>query len=302
MPRSLRRVLLALACLSGPLALPSYAQFPHCAGPSPDVEPNDTPATASALNRSPQVPWTVVPSNGAIDPAGDVDHFRIDLSAGQRLWVLADTAVTAIGSRDSFVQVIAPDGSVLAENDNDGTAFLDGTVVSQDVGAIAALAAPATGTYVIRVSAANPADRMSYRLYTAVTSTAGEAEIEPNDSTPVQPMGLSENIVRGELSPGDTDVYWGGVLGNGPRMVLVQGDVDVALPTDPVLGFFSFPSVTVDSSGLGGVEALMLPEGGTPVRVTAPPALPGPRPYLFGLFYIGDACNLPVSLQSFGVE
>jgi hypothetical protein len=304
MTPSLRRLLVAFACLAGPLTVPSYAQFPHCAGPSPDVEPNDTTATASPLNRAPQSPWHVVPSNGTIDPAGDVDHFRLDLSAGQRLWILADTAVPPIGSRDSFVRVIAPDGSVLAENDNDGTAFdlSTGTVVGQDAAAIAALQVPATGTYVIRVSAANPADRMSYRLYTAVSSNPPEAEIEPNDAGPVQPIGFQETLVLGQISPGDVDNFWGGVLGNGPRMVLVQGAVDVALPTDPVLNFFSFPSVTVDSSGLGGAEAMMLPEGGSPVRITAPAGLAEMRPYLYGLFYIGDACGLPVTLQSFAVE
>lgn len=303
MTPSLCRALVALCCLTGPLALPSYAQFPHCALPSPDVEPNDTTATASPLNRSPQVPGHVVPSNGSIDPAGDLDHFRIDLVAGQRLWLLVDTAVPPIGSRDSFVRVISPDGTVLAQNDNDGTAFdlSTWTVVSQDAAAIAGLEVPATGTYVIRVSAASPADRMAYRLYTAVSANASEAEIEPNDTTPIQPMGL-EGTVLGTISPGDVDVYWGGVLGNGPRMVLTDGAVSVAAPTDLTLSLLTFSSLPVDSSGIGGAEAVMIPEGGSIVRITAPPSLTGVRPYRYGLFYIGDSCNLPVSLQSFAVE
>jgi hypothetical protein len=304
MTPSLRRALAAIACLAGPSALPAYAQFPHCALPSPDVEPNDTTATASPLNRSPQVPWHVVPSNGSIDPAGDLDHFRIDLVAGQRLWLLVDTAVPPIGSRDSFVRVIAPDGTVIAEDDDDGTAFdlSTWTVVSQDAAAIAGLQVPSTGTYVIRVSAASAADRMSYRLYTAVTGSESEAEVEPNDATPVQPMGVFENTVLAEIGPGDVDHFWGGVLGNGPRMILTDGAVSVAAPTDLTLSLVFFSSLPIDSSGTGGAEAVMIPEGGSVVRITANPSLTGTRPYRYGLFYIGDACNLPVSLESFAIE
>ncbi len=302
MTPSLRLVLAACTCLAGPMALPSYAQFPHCAGPSPDVEPNDTPATASPLDRAPGAPSHVVPSNGTVDPAGDLDHFHIDLQAGQRLWILVDTSVPPIGSRDSFVQRIGPSGTVLAENDNDGTAFdlSTWTVLSQDAAAIAGFAVPVTGTYVIRVSAASPADRLAYRLYTAVSANASEAEIEPNDTTPIQPMGL-EGSVLGTISPGDVDIYWGGVLGNGPRMILTDGAVDVSAPTDLNLNLQAF-SVDIDSSGVGGAEGVMLPEGGSLVRITAPPSLTGVRPYRYGLFYIGDSCNLPVSLQSFDVE
>ena len=299
MTPSLRLALAASACL---LALPSYAQFPHCAGPSPDVEPNDTPATASPLNRAPAAPNHVVPSNGTIDPAGDLDHFRIDLVAGQRLWILVDTSVPAIGSRDSLLRVLAPDGSVLAEDDDDGTAMAGLTVLSQDASAVAGLDAPTTGTYVIRVSAANPSDRMAYRLYTAVAGSLSDVEIEPNDTSPIQPFGVAETHVLGQIGPGDVDLYWGGVLGNGPRMILTDGAVSVSQPTDLALGLENFPPLVIDSSGVGGAEAVMIPEGGSVVRITASPGLTGVRPYRYGLFYIGDSCNLPVSLQSFAIE
>jgi hypothetical protein len=278
------------------------AQGPHCPPPAPDVEPNGTLALASPIGLPPLGTPLAIPSNGTIDPPGDVDYFRIGLQAGQRLWILVDTSVPSLGSRDSFVRVLAADGTVLAQDDDDGTALdlSTFTVVSEDASAIAGLAVPASGDYFIEVTAANPADRLRYRMYTAVSTGASSAEIEPNDTFPVQPFG--DETVLGQIGPGDVDLYHADVLDNGLRMVLADGAVDVSLPVDLAFHLDAFPVLEVDSSSFGGAEAIMLPEFGNIVRVTGSPLFPGTSPYRLGVFYIGDTCGLPVTLQSFAVE
>jgi hypothetical protein len=85
-------------------------------------------------------------------------------------------------------------------------------------------------------------------------------------------------------------------------MVLADGAVDLSSPVDLAFHLDTFPVLTVDSSGFGGSEAIMLPEFGNVVRVTGSTLLPGTSPYRLGVFYIGDTCSLPVTLQSFAVE
>jgi len=58
-----------------------HAQLGHCPQPSPDVEPNNSLATASPIHRPPFLNSTIfTPSNGTIAPAGDVDLFRVSMT------------------------------------------------------------------------------------------------------------------------------------------------------------------------------------------------------------------------------
>ena len=278
------------------------AQGPHCPPPAPDVEPNDTLALASPIALPPFGNALAIPSNGTIDPAGDVDHFRINLQAGQRLSILVDTSVPTIGSRDSFVRVRASDGTVLAQDDDDGTALdlSTWTVVSQDASAIAGLAVSASGDYFIEVTAANPGDRMSYRMYTAVSAGASAAEIEPNDAFPIQPM-QDETILGQHRSRGRRPLRGArarqrptdGADGRSGRSGF-GGRPDPALRLVPVRG-----GGLVELGGRRGRHAAGVrehrPRDGVAAR-------PGTSPYRLGVFYLGDTCGLPVTLETFAVE
>ena len=91
------------------------AAVPFLIGQLPEIneqEPNNTTRNAQAL-ADPNV--TI---NGAL-AAADVDSFALKLEAGQTLVVALD-ANTRLGSpMDAIVQVVSPDGIVLAENHDD---------------------------------------------------------------------------------------------------------------------------------------------------------------------------------------
>lgn len=82
-----------------------------------EVEPNDAPQTSQKLSEfaSPPNDANLV-INGVLQKKGDVDAFAVELLEGQTL-VAAVEANTAFGSPiDSILQVVTPDGIVLAEN------------------------------------------------------------------------------------------------------------------------------------------------------------------------------------------
>lgn len=100
-----------------------------------EVEPNEKPRAAQVI------PEPNVTVNGGFKDA-DVDCYSVQLAASQTL-VAALDANTRIGSpMDSILQVVAPDGIVLAENHDDLN--LDPRL---------AFTAPKAGTYVVRIFA-----------------------------------------------------------------------------------------------------------------------------------------------------
>ena len=286
------------------------AQPGHCPQPSPDIEPNGSLATASTIHRPPFNNTSLfVPSNGTIAPAGDVDYFRISMTAGERIWLLVDTGVPATGTRDSRVRLLSDTGAVLAQNDDGGTGLGPGfppPVVTLDASAIAGFAVPSSGDYFVEVTAESPSELMSYRLLTGVTSNVSNPEQEPNNTpSQAQMPGVTGGHVLGQIAPiGDVDWYRADVLDNGYPFVLVDGAV--MLPAeDTALRFDSglLSGLVIDSSGFtdGAVEAAMVPAI-TDIRVSGSRSFKTQGFYRIGIFYLGDLCPLPVTLQSFAVE
>jgi hypothetical protein len=292
-----------LALLLPAAAVSALPPGPHCPPPSWDQEPNDSLSQASPVGRPP-LGILAVPVAGTIDPAGDVDYFRVSMQAGERLWILVDTGVPAIGTRDSFVRVLSPSGALLDWDDDDGTSvsYTTGAIVSLDSSAIAGLAVPVTGDYFVEVTAGVPGQLMSYRLMVAITPNQSDLEFEPNDDSPSQPSFLW-NSVLGQVGPGDVDRYLIGALDTGFPLVIANGAVD---PSPVDLKFtFEFPSLVVDSSQQPSIraEAVALREPGPLVLKVTGATLSGTAGrYRFGIFYTGDTCPVPVTLQSFAVE
>ncbi len=104
-------VLLRLANADGASRL-----LPFVVGKLPEVqeaEPNE------ALEKSQTIATDGCVVNGALGKNGDVDTFAIDLEAGQTL-VAAVTAQQILGSpMDGVLQLVASDGYVVAQNDDD---------------------------------------------------------------------------------------------------------------------------------------------------------------------------------------
>lgn len=302
MPKPATR--LALVVAIGLAAAPA-AEAQFCPGPQPEAEPNDTtaqatPLTAAGLTFGDQF----LPSPGSTAP-GDVDFFSVALEAGSRLWLLVDTgfAQGPGATRDSVVQLLNPDGSLLEADDDDGTGMNAFTVSTTESSTIAGRLIPATGTYFIRVAARNPALPMAYRLLSRVTSGTSTPETEPNN-TFAQAQG-APLTVEGTLTPGDVDCFAVNILDHGVPLILADGWPETSLsPVDLSLtmDLWGLGPVTVNSSDLSArpAEAVMA-NIITNVCVSGASVTPGNASYRMAFFYSGE-CALSVTLQSFEVR
>jgi hypothetical protein len=111
---------------------------PFIVGTLPEVleaEPNDDPKKPQSLAGNCVV-------NGKLNPAGDVDHFAVELKKGQTLVASLEANSVLRSPIDATMQVLSADGFVLAENND--THGLDPQV---------AFAVPKDGRYLVRVFA-----------------------------------------------------------------------------------------------------------------------------------------------------
>jgi hypothetical protein len=302
----------ALVATSWLLANPAWAVPGAPQGACPpqlEVEPNGTAATASAMVLPSPTNAMFAGIKGAIGVPGDVDWYSFSAPAGARLWLAVDTGVATAGNRDSVVAVFGPDGTTLLEqDDDDGTGNgRNSTIESLDASLVAGLVLPAAGTYYARVQAKSPAATIDrYVLMVAVINGAPQAEMEPNDTPPGQPSGFNTPILGSLSSELDVDWYQVNVLDFGIPFVLVDGDPERdGTGTDVVLRFDNFVplgTTTTDSSAAGSpgnppAEGFAI-EGLGYVRVSGT----GPGTYLFGAWFSGELCPVPVELQSFEIR
>lgn len=216
-----------------------------------EVEPNNSPAEANALDLT-ALRQTVA---GAITPAADADYFSFNAPAGARVWASVDTGGTqnaGATSRDSVLTLFGPDGTTVIEEDNDdgiGNGN-DGTSESSLASTIAGRTLSAAGVYYLRVRASGSGSLINpYALHIALTTSAPVAETEPNNSTSTANAtinGQTPLAVRsGSISPsGDSDFYSITVSGSGVVFISVDGDPERdGTGTDTVVALLS-PSGT----------------------------------------------------------
>src|SRR2546430_7525229 len=163
-----------------------------------ESEPNDSFRTADSVALGDQ-------ARGVVNPAGDVDTWFVDLTAGQFLSVDVDAA--QVGSPlDATLELIAPDGTTsLAFNDD-----FDGfdSRISYRV--------PQNGRYyvVIRAFGATGGPGLTYAInFDKVTCPVVGTEQEPNDTPGTAAPVAIDDAGSGEICPhddnpaGDVD-YW----------------------------------------------------------------------------------------------
>ena len=99
-----------------------------------EQEPNDSPQKPQTLSAAAMV------VNGRLQARGDVDLFSVGLTEGQTL-VAALEAHRTLGSPvDAVLQIVSPQGAVLAQNDDE-----------REIDPLVTFVAPATGNYLVRV-------------------------------------------------------------------------------------------------------------------------------------------------------
>ncbi len=246
---------------------------------TPELEPNNSPATATTLD----VSSGVAVASGAIGMVGDHDFFSFTAPAGAHVWLLVDTGGSQLPgatSRDSLVTLYAGNGTTfIEEDDNDGSG--NGADFTEETGLASAIAGRTLvsgGTYYVKVSeAANTGIINPYKLYVTVSFTAASPEAEGNNSpgtaNPILGLGLPVGVRSGAiLSPTDVDVY--SVTIAAGNTLVVGLDVDpgrTGAATDLVAEFVSTDQVnvlyTANSSGSepGASEAFAfaVPAAGT---------------------------------------
>jgi uncharacterized repeat protein (TIGR01451 family) len=144
----------------------------------PEVEPNDTSATAQALAATPvRVRATL---NRTPFAAGvDVDFYSFTAAAGDVVYAATMTGVSG-GSTDTLLDIMDVDGTtVLESDDEDGAA-------SGSASNIAGRVLTAAGTYFVRVRQFGVANLSGtirpYDLHVRVLSGAPTPEVEPNNN------------------------------------------------------------------------------------------------------------------------
>jgi hypothetical protein len=219
----------ARACLLGicGLILPLFLEPANLdLSPTPESEPNDTPATANplSLTASCQV------MSGSISPATDLDYYSFTAPAGARVWALVDTGPSTT-SRDSVLTLYGSDGATILETDDDDGIGnnCDATIESRQASAIAGKTLTAGGTYFLRVESFGGATTISaYKLFVVVTS-GSTSESEPNNTaatanpivTALSPIGVR----TASITPaGDVDFY--SVTVTAPATLFISGDGD----------------------------------------------------------------------------
>ncbi len=249
------------------------AVLPTSAMAATEAEPNDTPATATGLGRSARI-------RGDIAPSADVDWYRFDANAGDRVYAATMTALSASGNGDSVLTLFAGDGSTVLEEDND-----DGSL-SGTSSVIAGAVLPASGPYYLRVRHFSSTGQIRpYDLYLQLHGGAPVAETEPNNpAQPLPPGGWASGVIQ---AAGDTDLFaidlqagdtvfvaldldparvggpsWNGRLGFGPfdSNVLVVNDASTTSPNAEALFITAKESGTyfafVDEASGGGSPLL----------------------------------------------
>jgi hypothetical protein len=188
----------------------------NACGPSnvaSEVEPNDSPATATVISDQLDFIDDDGPvSRGSLVPS-DVDYWAITVPADGMLTVSLDDMDRG-EFNDPIVQILRPDGTVAASNDDSGPGFLPQVSAYTEDG----------GDWNILVTGfgfdTNGFHRqtLNYELLVATANVAGIAtELEPNNTrgmndTPssAEPLPAKAGravIVTGDLTLDDKDVY-----------------------------------------------------------------------------------------------
>ncbi len=263
-----------------------------------ESEPNNTAATARSVALGDR-------AIGIVNPAGDVDTWSVDLTAGQILSVDVDAA-SAGSPLDPELTLIAPDGTTqLAFNDDfDG---LDSRI---------SFRIPATGRYyvVIRGFGASGGSTLSYAInFGTVTCAAVGTEREPN-GTPAtaSPVAIGADargeVCTGDDSPVDDVDTWAFAAQAGTTIELDIDAEALGLPVDPIVALFASDGTTRlafndDTDGPNGSDSRLqfsIPTTGTYfATVAAAPGSDGnPFPYTLHVRSVAPGPGDPITVRA----
>ena len=139
---------------------------------------------------------------GYVYPNGDLDFYSFQASAGDRVYAAVMTSFSANGSSDSFLDILASDGTTILESDDNNGSF--GSSSSTTAGT----QIPANGTYYVRIRHFSATSQLRpYHLHLQVQSGAPVPETEPNDTLPGQALPASGWVSGNTSGLTDVDIY-----------------------------------------------------------------------------------------------
>jgi len=199
------------------------------AAPTPEVEPNNTSATANPIVTASS---PIGLRSAAIDPAGDVDFYSVEAKSGDILFIANDDDPERDGiGTDTVITLISPTGATLITVDN-----------SDDVGFPAppaegfCYAITTAGTYFVRVSHFRASGTGTYHVMVAIVGqTPTNCPTVTNVSPTSGAVGTSVTIT-GTNFTGVTAVRFANNVAATSFTVNSDTQLTVAVPTGAVTG------------------------------------------------------------------
>jgi len=162
-----------------------------------ESEPNNTLAQANAITPN-------VTIRGALTPAGDVDFFSFQATAGQRVRIdIAAKTLTPPSAADTVVALFDSSGRKLAENDDREAGQLD---------SLLEFTLPAAGRYAFSIRDFGNKGGPNFTYEATVSLTGGAparvTESEPNNTLSQAQTVTPDVLIVGRLDPaGDVDFF-----------------------------------------------------------------------------------------------
>ncbi len=145
-----------------------------------ETEPNNTAATANVLPLNGS-------NSGAINPAGDVDWYKVTTTSDGQL----NITVTPTSGKYMWIYLYDNNGTILLNSGNSNTTF---TVGSDGL---------AAGTYYVQVNTYYSSDTSSYTISSALTTIA-----QPNDAEPDSTRALALTLPLNNKTTGHINYYY----------------------------------------------------------------------------------------------
>ncbi len=244
-------------------------------------------------------------ATGVVNPAGDVDTWFVDLTAGQFFSVDVD-AFEFGSSLDPTLQLLAPGGTTLLAF-NDDFDLLDSRISYR---------VPTSGRYyvVIRAFDAAGGPGATYAInFGTVTCAEVGTEQEPNDTpgtaTPVAigDSGTGELCARDDNPAGDVD-YWAFTAQAGTTIELDIDAQELGLLVDPAIALYASDGTTQlafndDQDGADSRLQFSIITTGTYYATVATLTDPGgnPFPYTFHFRTVTPGPGDPITVRAEGV-
>jgi uncharacterized repeat protein (TIGR01451 family) len=203
-------------------AAPSIAArplIPFGVGYGGEIEPNNAVANATPLNGT----SVVVKAN--LYPNGDVDYYKFNARAGDRIYSAVMTTASAGSSNDGQLTLLASNGTTVIEFDDDNGSFAAFSP------SIAGASIPADGEYYLKYNdyTAGTTSQRGYELYFRLQSASESptSEVEPNDTAATaMPLPANGWVSGARNTAAVTEQDWYSLSLNAGDTVFLSLDLD----------------------------------------------------------------------------